>query len=568
MNPVSAPVEPTTAPRLSGFNKSFKNLLSAKVGTLVPILCDPVIAGTRVDLRTALLMNMPPLASDTYADLRLKVEAFFVPASACYGGFNAAITRRKLAASSNSNLTSNYLDAVLPGVPINTSLSSRYPNAFKPGSLADYLGMKELTMFPGTSRETSPMLNPLPFIAYHRIYDRFYRNSLVEKPIFNMVPAGLSGGRNASCLPYVTFGTQGSYGIAEISYEPSLNGWTPYLMTPMDDAGSALSIFDLRQRNYGADYFTNAKPSVQKGDPSAVSFTVNTETGAGEFTIQALRAANALQIFRERNNLCDDNIHSYNRIHYGVTRTNYGESLPQYLGSGSINVSTDPITQNSNDNTDSVSTQNPFTSVGTQYGRASANGMLDLIHGFEAPEYGYIMVLASLVPVPAYSSGIRRYLMECTGSDGYADIPDPVLQGVGPQEIFGFELAANDVANVTDSDPTSYRNRVFGYQQRFAHYMDIPNEVHGLFRTGNSLASFALQRRFYTPPTINTSFLKVDTGALNGISAVESAISDYGYWLDCYHDYKVVMPLSAYLMPTLANPEGSTEFVHRPGLNF
>lgn len=568
MNPVSAPVEQTTAPRLSGFNKSFKNLLSAKVGTLVPILCDPVIAGTRVDLRTALLMNMPPLASDTYADLRLKVEAFFVPASACYGGFNAAVTRRKLAASSNSNLASNYVDVALPGVPINTLLDDTFIGAFSQGSLADYLGMKEITMFPSTGNYSSPLLNPLPFIAYHRIYDRFYRNSLVEKPIFNMVPSGLSQGRNASCLPYVAFAATDQNYIAQISSEPSLNGWTPYLMTPDSDADSAMSIFSLRQRNYGADYFTNAKPSVQKGDPSAVSFTVNTDTGAGEFTIQALRAANALQIFRERNNLCDDNIHSYNRIHYGVTRTNYGESLPQYLGSGSINVSTDPITQNANDNTDSVSTQNPFTSVGTQYGRATANGMLDLIHGFEAPEYGFIMVLASLVPVPAYSSGIRRYLMECTGVDGYADIPDPVLQGVGPQEVYGYELAANDVANVTSSNPTAFRERVFGYQQRYAHYMDIPNEVHGLFRSGNSLSSFALQRKFTAPPTINTSFLKIDRTALDGISAVEYAVSDFGYWLDCYHDYKVVMPLSAYLMPTLANPEGSTEFVHRPGLNF
>lgn len=63
----------------SGFDKSFRNTLTANCGTLVPILVDEVIPGTKVNLRINLAASMPPLVSDTYMNVRLRVEAFAVP---------------------------------------------------------------------------------------------------------------------------------------------------------------------------------------------------------------------------------------------------------------------------------------------------------------------------------------------------------------------------------------------------------------------------------------------------------------------------------------------------------
>ena len=53
-------------PKLSGFDKSHQNILTSKVGTITPILCDELIPGTKVNLKLAISASLPPLASDTF----------------------------------------------------------------------------------------------------------------------------------------------------------------------------------------------------------------------------------------------------------------------------------------------------------------------------------------------------------------------------------------------------------------------------------------------------------------------------------------------------------------------
>lgn len=559
---------PVQTPRMSGFDKSFKNLLSAKVGTLVPVLCDPVIAGSRVNLRDALVAKMPPLASDTFMNCDLKLEAFYVPASSLYGGFNDWITKRDVFVNGNVRTGSagpaTYSKAKLPRLnpvlllnddPSGTSYSYA-------GSLADYLGFKG---FPVKTLANMPDMNPFPFIAYQRIYDRFYRNSLVQRPLFSRCSNAPQMGEGspqtyqfvADNLPYITFTEADGANAGFISgASMDATGRGGQVNFTFSDGST---IMDLRQRNFDADYFTTATPTAQKGDPSAVEFKVDLGDGAGSISIAAIRAANALQIWAERNNMIDDNIHAYNVAHYGVKSTGAGESCPRFLGQHIVNVYSKGVTQNSG--ASDVATNNPFNSVGAEYGRMEANGQGSLIEGFEAPEYGYIMVLASFVPRVAYSSGVRRHLIELVGPGGVSDIPDAILQGVGPQEVYQFELDAAQLerASVDASLP------IFGYQQRYAHYMDKLDEVHGLFRDGESLAAFAAQRLVTGGAQISSEFLQIPTDYLDQVAAVEDSISQFGYWLDIYFDYKVSMPIAAYSIPTLENPAGDVEWIKKPG---
>lgn len=83
----------------SGFDKSHQNLLTGKVGTLIPALCDEVIDGTRVHLRSAVAAALPPLASDTFMRCNLHVEAFFVPTAGLYGGFKDFASGKKVRVS-------------------------------------------------------------------------------------------------------------------------------------------------------------------------------------------------------------------------------------------------------------------------------------------------------------------------------------------------------------------------------------------------------------------------------------------------------------------------------------
>lgn len=582
-NPITSGMQPVKIQGRSGFDKSFKNLLSAKVGTLVPVLCDPVIPGTRVDLRSALKVAMPPLASDTFMDLRLKLEAFFVPAQACYGGFNDWVSRRDISID-----TGEHKKAILPyisGNRMNVATGDSRAEFMNPGTLLDYLGFKAPTLHVADADSIYlPNYNLLPLVAYHRIYDRFYRNSLIEKPLFNrpgslVSPTFGSPLFNVGNLPYLTFveGQEGAASLFINEYDPTSSsvvydvpGIRPYLGdyyladNVYDyDKEYANGAFCLRQRNFDADYFTTATPTAQKGDPAAVKFVVDSLSGEGEISIAAIRAMNALQLFRERNNYVDDNIHSYNRAHYGVNRAGYGESLPVFLGHGSVDVYSDPVAQTSQPSGNT--SQNPLAStVGADFGRVSGNGQVELISGFEAPEFGYVMVIASLVPRATYSTGVNRHFLDLV-NEGIGDIPDPILQGVGPQEVFNYELAATALNNVSPTSPEGWRS-VFGYQQRFAHYMEKLDECHGLFRDGESLEAFTLQRGFQYA-ALSHGFLQIPTSFMDQVAATRGDISDYGYWLDIFHNYRVSMPLAAYSIPSLENPDGATEWVNKPGYN-
>lgn len=570
---------PTSIPNYSGFDKSHRNLFTGRTGTLIPALCDPVIPGTRVSLKASQLVNLIPLASDTYMNVDFKAEAFFVPAAACYGGFNDFVTRRQ------TNIPGTRPDAVIPGLALSSWPDAGITALTGPGTLLDYLGIKNITMLPASSdKPYMPMINPLPIIAYHRIYDRFYRNSLISKPIF--APPSqysnrpvISGGAitaetgySIGEMPWIRLNANNSGDIPSIAYlgaddtsvaypliSPNISSDGSELVPGSNTLG-ATNFLLLHQRHFGADYFTTATPTAQRGNPSAVEFTVNSTTLDGSISIAAIRTANALQLFREKNNLIDDDIHSYDNAHYGVSHGQYGEYLPMYLGRFSTPVYSNGV-QATTELQGAVS-KNPFTSVGTTFGKAQSNSPENmLIDNFEAPCYGYIMVLVSLVPQAQYSSGIRRHLLEMVGNR-YTDIPDAVLQQVGPQEVYSYEIDADMIGSVSPSNPDGWK-KVFGYQQRFAHYMEHLDEVHGFLRDGNNLEAFALQRSFTNGPTIGGSFLMIPPNYLDQVSVVSN--NDYEYWADMYFDYKVSMPLSAFSIPTLENPAGHTEFVRRAG---
>ena len=71
----------------SGFDKSFQNLFTSKVGTITPVLVDELIPNTTVNLKMAITTQLPPLASDTFMRVKQKYAAFFVPTRILMPGF-------------------------------------------------------------------------------------------------------------------------------------------------------------------------------------------------------------------------------------------------------------------------------------------------------------------------------------------------------------------------------------------------------------------------------------------------------------------------------------------------
>lgn len=515
-------------PKRSGFDKSHQNLLTTKCGTLTPILVDEIIPNTKIHLNEVISASLPPLASDTFMRCNLKVEAFFVPTRLLYGGLEDWLTDQDLKIPTQTN-------SVKAAIPVLSIQSTDWSNGYLGnGTLMDYLGVRNIS-----SSSYVSTFNIFPLLAYHRIYDDWYRNSNIQQQVFSKYmpeyqPAGGSSGLGSSpvpvyTLPYSTLNTGQS----------NATDWQYHLS---DQLADGVRLGSLRQRNFGFDYFTSAFNSPQRGSAQGVTFSTSGSTG--NITIAALRAANSLQQFAERNQLAGRRLQDYVKANYGADLSTGVAQRSLYLGSGEIPVYSKGIYQQSN-TAGSSSTQNPMSdSVGAQFGSAQCSGKIDLISDFVAQEPGYLMVLASLVPVVTYASGIDRMMLRYNTQSSQTDMATPLLQNVGNEPIYGVEL--------TGLGTTSH---IFGYTERFASFKTKMDTLHGLLRDGASLQSFALQRTVTgSTPTINSSFLEIPTSYLDQVAAVAGDISNYGVWIDTYADYKLSMPLAEYSIPSLQDP--------------
>ena len=532
---------PIKVQKKSGFDKSFQNLFTSKVGTITPILTDELMPNTTVNLKAAITAALPPLASDTFMRVKLKYAAFFVPSRIIMPGYEQWLCGD----TNRSSYTANSTTIRQP--VINMTL-----NSASPGSLADYLGVKiNLT----DADNTSFAVNAMPFLAYHRMYNDWFRNSLIQKPIYYDTVLTATTSYKASNSDKVV---PCSYNNDAFNYRLEATATTSGAAHSILFA-DGVSLLSLRQANFGSDLYTSCTPQAQNGDAQSVSFTTPAEGEDSSFTISALRAANSLQQFLERNNIAGNRLVDYVKAQYGANLSDAIAQRPVLLGSGSFDVFSKGIYQTGSQSIEPASnTQNPFQSVGAKYGSAYADGNDMLVKSFTTAEPGYLMVLAWLSPKVTYASGVDPMLRRYLQPGSQSDLANPILQNVGQEPIYVSQLNGK-VAN---------SRLVFGYNDRYANWKDKVDEVHGLLRDGGSLQSFALQRSFDSAVTLSDKFLQIPIDYLDQVAAVDNTISDFGYWCDTYFDYKVSMPLARYSVPSLQDPayeHGEDIIVDRAG---
>lgn len=530
---------PVKVQKKSGFDKSFQNLFTGKVGTIIPILTDELIPNSTVRLRMAITTQLPPLASDTFMRVKQKYAAFFVPTRILVPRYEDWLTGQ------------NNVEGAKVRLPIFSFNPELDKAAYGNGSLLDYLGYKCAETKFGELQNIQ--LSALPMLAYHKIWNDWFRNSLVQKDIFNKALATSSAYNPATSsitVPCDTAANRYTFTYASTGSAITAGG------SKFDDG---VDISSLRQANFGSDLYTSCTPKPQNGVAQSVSFNIPQVQGAqGSFTISALRAANSMQQFLERNNLAGNRLVDYVKAQYGANLNDAIAQRPVLLGSGSFDVYSKGIYQTNAEMSQpetsvEVNTNNPFKSVAAKYGSAYVDGNDLVIDGFTAQEPGYLMVVTWLSPKVTYSTGVDPILTRYLTTSSQSDMANPILQNVGNEPIYAKQLCSDDAITNTSA--------IFGYNERYANWKDKMDEVHGLLRDNASLASFALQRTFgvtgTTPgysPRITSEFLQIPTDYMDQVAAVNTAISQYGYWCDTYFDYKVSMPLARYSVPSLQDP--------------
>lgn len=574
---------PVAVPKNSGFDKSFQNLYTAKVGTLVPALCDEIMPGSIIDLDMAASVSLPPLASDTFMRCSLKVEAFYVPMRLCYGGFEHWFVQDDFDTLQSNNTSVSVRNQFLPcfsfgavnGDPSDPSVDADLSAVFGAGTLFDYLGfkagrMKAVNIALG-SDAASKRFSLMPAIAYHKIWSDWYRSSLIQKDCF-------------SPMYYVNSWASCGFGVAAAPFESASQPFIPSSIGSFVGSGGVLDlssfasssfeladgvpIFALRQRNFGFDFFTCAQPSPQNGPVARVSTAVSGDP-ANSFTISQLRSMNSLQQWRERNSLTGDRYVDRLYGQYGCRPSDGIAQRVLCLASTEFEVYNKGIYNSNNSGTTAGSqgTQNPFgASLASRGGSAygSTDGAVNLCKGFKASEPGYLFVITSLVPRVTYATGLDFKLTRYVVDGSIGEMANPILQNIGPEPIYTNELTES----VFD------QSRIFGYTDRYGRFKNKFDELHGLVREGEPLESFALQR-YLDSSNINlqlsSEFLEIPTDYMDNVTAVSGEISEYGCWVDSYFRYRVSMPLAKYSLPTLQDPayeHGKVITVRRGGFRF
>lgn len=522
---------PTRVPNVNGFDLSHLRSGSSKTGQLVPCMCKLLPPKSKFTLGVAMEVSLPPLATSFFGRIDAIIEGFVVPVSILYGGWKQFISNNEIAqyplsqqaVQSAGGYKLPYWDLQYIAQdtereePVSEAFYSTYETH---DNLYEFLGMKRPQL---GSEYDGGNVSLLPALAYHRICDVFYRNSKITRTWFAVNPGSGNVVHNVSTIwhSYYTESNR-SFSILDDLTFPD-----------------GVPVFQTRQRNYARDYFTSAVPTPQQGEAPAYVRVNESEDLELEFSIPALRMANALQRFRETNNLSgayDDII----RNRWGANPIDADFDEPYYLGRLVVPVYNKSVYQMTNRSDYISDNRNPFDLIlGSKGASGSFSGNGSICKSFNVSCWSYVMCIFSLVPHATYSSGINKELQYLE----LGDFPSPEFQGVGYEEIKLKELAFSMYDN----------NATFGYIPRYSSFKYMDDECVGELAVGHSLEAFQLQRRFIGDPALSTDFLQIPQNALDSVMSVSTASMNLSCWYEIFFEFKVSMPLSDFVIPTLSD---------------
>lgn len=520
---------PIDLPNRSGFNLDHQNEFTATCGTLTPCLCRPVLPNETISLGADFQVQLPPMVTDFYGKVDAVIEAFFVPNRLLWAGWENFITHPTKNPQYPAGTPVQARPTRVPVINLNGIGGQQFDDAnlgaLDPCSLADYLGVKQ---FIGQSFASTRLISAMPFLAYHRIYDDWYRDTRIQAPLF-YAPSNNTSPSPAgpSALPYV------SVVSSNFPQGPTLGISNDVNTLNFPDG---ISVMSLRQRNWSKGYFTTATTQPQAGDDAVVEIGTD-----GKFSIAELRAANSLQKWNERNNFSyryADQIYGQ----FGVYPDSARMDRAVYLGRVRQTVYNRSVMQTANTSVG----QSVDNVVGAKKASSMALGSGSLIGDFRATEHGYLMVIFSLVPHAYYSTGSDRDFERLESED----FPFPLLAGMGDQPIYKYELTG-----ITGDSAADFQ--VFGFTDLYADYKYCEDQVHGLLRDGSTLDSYAIQRSFSASgdesPELSSDFLRIPRTIMDQVQAVATSEQGFSCWVDMYFTFKKTSPLPAYSLPTLAD---------------
>lgn len=483
------------------FDLSHERKFDAKIGELTPILVQEVIPGDTFTIKSSSLIRLAPMVTPVMHRISAYTHYFFVPNRIIWDGWEDFIT-------GNEERSMPYINS-----------GGGWQAAWK---LPDFMGV------PATDYGTD--VQALPFAAYNRIYNDFYRDENLIEPILDTLTDGSNP--NSKFRDLMKRAWQHDYFTSALPWTQKgpevtmpMGGTAPLIMdttTPTkivdSNNGNLLQNYD---DNMSTDGFGNLWTSGQSmSNQLQMDVTKHTLADLSQATatsIISLRRAFKLQEFLEKNARGGTRYIEHIMVHFGVRSSDGRLQRAEYIGGNITPVQISEVLQTSQ------------TTNGIEPGGGSPQANM-AGHGisadstkkqyYKAEEHGYIIGIQSVMPVSTYQQGFPKHLIKFDRFDYFY----PSFQHIGEQPIYNTELYNEDDGKGSE---------VFGYTPRYSEYKYTPSTVHGQYKT--TLNFWHAGRIFNTRPQLNQDFIECDYTEFDRIFAVANQEQLYCH---VYNDVK------------------------------
>ncbi len=559
----------TNKPHRDGFDLSNKRAFSAKLGELLPLVCEDFVPGDKFKIRADWFTRTQPVTSPAFTRFGEYYDFFFVPYHLLWryspqffiqtddDNWATSITGHSNKFTQHPYISSADLLSYIKRVsPTDSAAGTNDYNGFGVGygaqKLLSYLGygsyqtkVVKNTIVPVITSVKDVALNPFPLCAYQKIYQDFYRNSQWEKPAPFSYNLDYINNPNSLKVPLASLNSVNSYhnNLLSLRY---VNANKDYFLGM------------LPQKQYGAEALASPLNS-STGDRVVSLFARNNTTGnqlpllglsygkAEGYTLDvnqavvgdksvtygigalAIRQAEFLQKWKEITQSGGTDYVSQIQKHFGVKPNKDMAHRVTYIGGFSQKFGVDEVV-NTNLSAD--------TSEASIMGKGINGGHGEL--EFTSNEHGILMCVYHVGLLPEYTDSITDKFCLKTMPTDYV-IPE--MDNVGMQSVVTGEFLGFNRLTGQTTDPTA----AIGYVPRYAEYKTKVDKVLGVF--SNDLMNWVspFDRNPVSIPSLtNDKFYKLGPHLLDTVFSVnaDSTFSTDQFLVNCNFDIKAVRNIS------------------------
>lgn len=501
-----------TTPKTNTFDLTHDVKMTGRMGNLMPCMVMECVPGDRIKLSADNLIRFAPLISPVMHRIDVYMHYFFVPNRLVWENWENFITGNEV-----------------HEMPYYSTASLGTGNDQE--RFADYMGIP-----PNNGSSNSVDFNAIPFAAYQKIYNDYYRDQNLIPELDIQLVDGDNNANGAlvvmrrrawehdyftSCLPFAQKGNAVDIPLGVVTLDPT---WTtaavgdPHFQTTAGpNANTAIEGSVGSAGTPGSALKFNGLGARVAYDPDGTLLVEPT-------TINDLRAAFKLQEWLEKNARGGTRYIEQILVHFGVRSSDKRLQRPEYITGTKAPVIISEVLNTAGETLPQGNMAGHGVSVG--------NGHLG---NYYCEEHGYIIGIVSVIPKSGYSQGIPRMYLKKEPTDFYwPSFANLGEQAVQKQEVYGY----NGGTFPTDT---------FGYMPRYSEYKHILPRIAGDFRT--TLDFWHLNRIFGTGPELNQDFIEVDPEECERIFAVQDGTDNL--YMHIVNKVKANRPMPVYGTPML-----------------